>query len=127
MEEAKVVRFELVNQTSYGTYNVHFKHDTWLYFEVYPVTDWSGPNDTSGTAYISLEDQPDIMMEFEQGKCLMKLKGSYCWRGTWEGRLRFPDSEYWSEELKELSNLFEVWIEPYCKAFLRKVEPTCNE
>lgn len=27
---------------------------------------------------------------------------SYCWRGVWEGRIYFKDSEYWCEEMKTM-------------------------
>ena len=34
------------------------------------------------------------------------------WRGVWEGRIYFKDEEYWSEELKVMSDIWEQ-IEKY--------------
>jgi hypothetical protein len=104
-------------------YHIHYKYDyPTLHFEVYPIYDWTGPNNTSGVCYVDKENQPDTRNDFEEGKCLMKLEGSYCWRGVWEGRLYFPDDEYWSEELAELSDLFTRFIEPWAKELIQKVE-----
>ena len=58
--------------------------------------------------------------EFEKGKCLKKLEGSFCWRGVWEGRLYFPDEEYWGEEIAELSELYNDYILPWCKNFIKE-------
>lgn len=30
------------------------------------------------------------------------FRWSFCWRGVWEGRVYFKDSEYWSEEMKTI-------------------------
>ena len=65
-----------------------------LKFEVYPVQDWTQlPTGKEGTSYIDKENEPDEIEEFEEGKCLKKLEGSFCWRGVWEGRLYFTDDE----------------------------------
>ena len=119
-----VIRF---SPTDCNGYHIHYRYDSWLYFDVYPVMDWTGPNDTSGTCYTDKEHEPDIREVFEEGKCLMKLKGSYCWRGVWEGRLYFPDQEYWSGDLSELSVLFSEFIEPWAKEFIQKIEGNHHE
>lgn len=31
---------------------------------------------------------------------------TFCWRGVWEGRVYFKDSEYWSEDL---FLMFKIW------------------
>lgn len=109
--------------TDCNGYHVHYKYVYHtLNFEVYPIYDWTGPNNTSGVCYVDKENQPDTRDKYEDGKCLMKLEGSYCWRGCWEGRLYFPDGEYWSEELAELSDLFIRFIEPWAKEYIQKVE-----
>lgn len=94
-----------------------------LYFEVYPVIEWEdmSTNET-GISYIDFETEPDTRDVFEDGKCLMKLQGSYCWRGTWEGRLYFPDQEYWGSEIEQLSELYNKKIVPWCKDFIEKQE-----
>ena len=103
-------------------YMVHFKTDKHtLEFEVYPVQDWKHlPTGEKGFSYIGKENEPDTIEEFENGKCLIKLKGSFCWRGVWEGRLYFTDEEYWGEDIEELSRLYNDFIVPWCKQFIKK-------
>ena len=91
-----------------------------VYFEVYPVQDWERPSTgEKGMDYIDKENEPDSRDVFEQGKCLMKLNGSFVWRGVWDGRLYFPDEEYWGEEIEILSRLYNDKIVPWCKAFIK--------
>ena len=95
-----------------------------LEFEVYPVTDWMHlPTRKKGISYMDKENEPEFREEFEDGKCLKKLEGSFCWRGVWEGRLYFPDEEYWGEEIAELSELYNDCILPWCKSFIKKRDP----
>jgi len=96
----------------------------WLKFKVYPVQDWTHlPTGKQGTSYIDKENEPDEREEFEEGKCLKKLEGSFCWRGVWEGRLYFTDDEYWGEDIEELSRLYNYKIVPWCKDFIKTREP----
>ena len=113
-----------VLRVRWNDFMVHLKTDEFtLYFEVYPVQDWTHlPPGKKGTSYVDKENEPDTRADFEVGKCLMKLEGSYCWRGVWEGRLYFPDQEYWGEEIEELSRLYNDCIVPWCKDFIQKRE-----
>jgi hypothetical protein len=113
----------MIDRVRFGFFMVHFKFDSWLYFDVYPIVEWSSINTSNcGVSYIDLDKEPDTRDEFEEGKCLKKLSGSYCWRGVWEGRLYFPDQEYWANELAELSELFSKHIEPHCKKLIADKE-----
>ena len=94
-----------------------------LEFECYPVTDWTDRNNEKGMSYTDKENEPDFRDVFETDKCLKKLEGSFCWRGVWEGRLYFPDDEYWDNELKKLSELYNDCILPWCKNFIKEREP----
>ena len=95
-----------------------------LEFEVYPVQDWTQlKTGKEGTSYIDKENEPNERQEFEEGKCLKKLEGSFCWRGVWEGRLYFTDEEYWGEDIEELSRLYNDEIVPWCKNFIKDREP----
>ena len=95
-----------------------------LEFEVYPVQDWTHlPTGKEGMSYIEKENEPDEREEVEDGKCLTKLEGSFCWRGVWEGRLYFTDDEYWGEDIEELSRLYNDKILPWCKDFIKNREP----
>ena len=112
-----------VVRVRWDDFMVHLKTDEFtLYFEVYPVQDWTHlPTGKEGMSYI--DNVLSINLEeFEEGKCLKKLEGSYCWRGVWEGRLYFPDEEYWGEEIGELSRLYNDCIIPWCKDFIQKRE-----
>ncbi len=106
-------------------YMVHFKTDAHtLEFECYPVQDWEHlPTGKKGFSYIDKENEPDEREVFEEGKCLKKFEGSFCWRGVWEGRLYFTDEEYWGEEISEMSELYNNHIVPRCKDFIKKREP----
>lgn len=108
-----------------GGFMVHVDtRQNWLKFEVYPVQDWTHlPTWKQGTSYIDKEDEPDEREEFEEGMCLKKLEGSFCWRGVWEGKLYFTDDEYWGEDIEELSRLYNDKIVPWCKDFIKKREP----
>lgn len=123
-----VLRFEIENNGAYGIYHVHFlsrKYDHIVEFEVYPVSDWTGINDTKGTDYYCLESSDN--KPFEQGKVLMSFYGSLCWRGVWESRLYFPDgNEYSSEELREVVELWTSKLEPMCKVKIKASEPELN-
>ena len=44
---------------------------------------------------------------------------SFCWRGVWEGRVYFKDSEYWGEEM-EIIPLIWKEIESKVKARIRQ-------
>lgn len=106
-------------------YMVHFKTDAHtLEFEVYPVQDWEQPTGEKVFTYIYKENESDYREVFEDGKCLKKFEGSFCWRGIWEGRLYFTDEEYWGEEISEMSELYNNHIVPWCKEFIKKREPS---
>jgi len=47
---------------------------------------------------------------------------TYCWRGVWEGRIYFRDSEYWSEDISLIN---EIWIilENKLKETIRQKNP----
>jgi hypothetical protein len=34
------------------------------------------------------------------------FRWSFCWRGAWEGRVYFMDTEYWCEEMETIA---EIW------------------
>ena len=106
----------------FKNFMVHFETDGhMIFFEAYPVQDWVNfETGEKGTSYISKTKDPDTIDVFKHGECLMKLEGSFCWRGVWEGRLYFPDMEYFGEEIKELSELYNDFIVPFCKDFIQK-------
>lgn len=97
-----------------------------LYFGVFPVVDWIDSHGEKGTSFIDKDNEPDHLDEFQEGKCLKKMSGNYCWRGVWEGRLYFDDCEYWGEDIEELSRLYNDIIVPWCKKFIKKRNPEYN-
>lgn len=99
---------------------VHFfvKNEHLVMFEVYSATKWDGRNNTSGICYLDKDEGIKLHDTFDPEHCCCKLRGTLQWRGCWEGRMYFPDSEYWAEELKELSDLYSTFIEKKCKALL---------
>jgi len=104
------------------------EHQNRVCFKVYPIIDWNGPNETKGTSFTSRQNGD--MVDFGEGNdedIAMPMQGSYCWRGVWEGRLYFDEPEYWSQDLKELSDLFSTHIEPWCKNYIRQFYPHADE
>lgn len=109
----------------YFDVEVHFssKHDHIIEFAVYPISEWSGPNDTKGFSYLNKHDSGDHE-DFSEENSRMLFNGSYCWRGVWESRIYFPDGEeYWGSELMDMARIFKQWIVPYCREWLKKQQP----
>ena len=112
-----------MEKVRFGDFLVHFNTDErTIYFGVFPVLDWTGA-EGSGTSYIVKDTGCETLAEFDEEKAEKRFEGSFCWRGVWEGRLYFKPDEYWGEELKEMSDLYENNIVPWCKAFIKKREP----
>ena len=104
----------------YDHHTVHIDTDkSWLYFSVYPTVIWTDTKGNTGYSYID-KNTEEYIKNFDKDKCLEKIKGSFCWRGVWEGRLYFTDEEYWGEEIQELSELYNEKIIPFCKDFIKK-------
>ncbi len=101
---------------------VHFDvNENLVSFEVYPVNEYGDlSSGTVGFCYVDKENEPEERDEFEKDKCVMKLEGTFCSRGVWEGRLYFTDQEYWGEEIEVLSYLYNNCIVPWCKDVIKK-------
>lgn len=116
-------------------YMVHFESengDRSIRFRVYQVQDGeylAGPKKGKKVMLYVINMGPDPVDEDEFDESMTKehIQGTYCWRGVWEGRLYFLHEEYWSEDLKELSDLFSAHIEPWCKNYIRKFYPHADE
>jgi len=106
-------------------YMVHINTDNiCLEFEAFPVVDSvSIPEGKELLSYINKDNLDDFEGPFQDGKCLKKFQGSFCWRGVWEGRVYFTDDEYWGEEIKEMAELYENHIVRWCKEFIKKRDP----
>lgn len=91
-------------------------------YRVYPIEDWVKPNSNeTGFHYLNNNDIEDAASEFTDGKCVMKLEGTFYKNEeiqTWEGRLGFTCDEYWDNELETLSGLYNYDIVPWCREFL---------
>jgi len=97
--------------------------DTTLEFEVFPVQDWTNTKGEIGTSYIKKDTGSEPLKEFDSKIALKRFEGSFCWRGIWEGRIYFVDDEYWGSELKEMTDLYENYIVPWCIDFIKKRDP----
>jgi len=122
MNEPSNTTIEKVIGFSIDNYAIHYNtKDNTVYFEVYPIQEWYNPtNGDKGFHYLDKEDLTTGRNDFDKDLCLKKFEGSYCWRGVWESRLYFTDEEYWGEELKDMSDLFDKHIEPWSKSFIKK-------
>jgi hypothetical protein len=98
-----------------------------LTFEVFPIQDWTCDKWlTCKTGYKIKDTGSDTLEVFDTKKVEKLFEGSFCWRGVWEGRLYFTQDEYWGEDLKEMSDLYELHIVPWCKAFIKNRLPDRN-
>jgi hypothetical protein len=116
-----------MEQIRMADYMVHISiYDYTLKFEAYPIQDWEHVSGKKGFSYIDKENEPEERQIFEEGKCLKKFEGSFCWRGVWEGRLYFTDDEYWGEEISEMAELYNNHIVPWCKDYIKGINPLKN-
>lgn len=86
-----------------------------LKFSVYPIVLLDDEDEHS----FCDKHSSDTVEKFDESKIRIMFKGSYCWRGVWEGRICFTDNEYWDHEISEINELFNKHIEPWCKQHLR--------
>jgi len=85
-------------------------------FKCYPIQHWKDPvTGDNGFTYRDTTD-PDGpgLKAFDEDKVVQKLEGTVCWRGCWEERLYFTDSEYWGDELSEMYHLYKHVLQ-HCK------------
>ncbi len=100
-------------------YAIHYAiDDLSVSFSVHPIVHWEGLDGDKGFYYIDKEKEPETIAKFDVNKCLNKLEGCVRWRGVFDSRLYFPDVEYWGEDLKQLSNLYDNYILPFCKKII---------
>ncbi len=104
---------------------VHFRtNEKNIFFEVYPVSDFTDLDTMKdGVAYTEKSDNSPIEF-FDKDKCLMLFKGFYRYKGCWDGQLDFIQKTYDCEDLSEMNEVFTKHIEPWCKDFIRKREPS---
>lgn len=76
---------------------------------------WLYESRIDGSRHEVLCDDSNVMFEY-----------SFCWRGVWEGRLYFPDKEYWSEDLAEINEAWNFAEEEF-KKLIRLIQPNISE
>lgn len=110
-------------------YMVRFKFDISqrVEFEVYPVS-WYTDKDDNIERYLyrNVNDESDMLDEFDEKKCIKAMVGSYTWRGCWEGRVYFTDDEYWGEDFIALAKLYSESIAPKCRELIKAARPEAN-
>lgn len=83
-------------------------------FEVYPVVDWTGPENTKGTSYLDKDVPSEMLNEFDPKKAKMLFGGFVCWRGCFDNRVYFvDDEEYYDDELIEMADLYKNHLKPF--------------
>jgi len=103
---------------------IHYKPDDFFIdFEVYPIIEWTGANNTSGISYVVKDTGCETLDVFDKDKAKKLFEGSICWRGVWEGRLYFTEDEYWGDELQMMAELYKDKIVPWCQEFIKKRHP----
>lgn len=110
-------------------YMVRFKLDLSfrVEFDVYPVSWYTDKDDNAEKCmYRNVNDESDLLDEFDEKKCLKAMVGSYTWRGCWEGRVYFTDDEYWGEDFIALAKLYSESIAPKCRELIKAARPEAN-
>lgn len=97
-------------------YDIHYTvQGNTGYFKVYKAFSF---NEYDITDRDYEDSKSSDYIQFDPDRVIPKLEGNLCNKGSWVGRLSFPDKDYWTEELKELSDLYTNHIEPYLKSVL---------
>ena len=90
--------------------------------EAYFACSWENLNGAKGVHYVS-DSEGMKMYEELNPDCRKAFSFMFCWRGVWEGRIYFPnESEYWSEELKIMADLWEKLL-PHLKQKILDANP----
>ena len=103
---------------------IHIEQDnTRIEGEIYPIQKYEKVGELGEKwGYIKLFDG-DIHENHEpDNSCRRLFDFSFCWRGVWEGRIYFKDDEYWSEEIKTMSELWDKLL-PTLKQKIKSLNP----
>lgn len=114
----------IIFEMEYSAYSIEFEKSNNLDLysgNVYPVNEYTNlmgenvllyePKTYGGRNYKILNEDCRNLFSF-----------SFCWRGVWEGRIYFKDSEYWTEELKTMNELWTK-IEQLLKEKIKQDNP----
>lgn len=85
---------------------IYSKNKT-IYADVYPIVKFSD----GSWAYTSIKEGFNKFYKELNGDCRTLFRVTCRWLGVWDGRLYFPDEEYYSDELQ---TMFDIWkqLEP---------------
>lgn len=81
-----------------------------LPINLYSTGEWDFISDTSSDSTQNIEEAR-VIFEF-----------SFVWRGVWESRIYFKDTEYWGEELEEMKGAWDQ-IEKILKIKIKEDNP----
>jgi|GEM_PF-1862957 len=96
---------------------------TWLEFKVFPIEEYiKVPSGDHGIGYLTKVTH-EVIENFDENKCVKTLDGSYTWRGVWEGRLYFTETEIFGEDLGRISEFYNGVIVPWCENFIKERDP----
>jgi|SRR6186713_696052 len=114
---------EFIIELENEKFNIILNDDeSWLRGHVYPIIEWTRGNE-SGWSYTS-KINGECLDKFDID-CRKIFAFNFCWRGVWEGRIYFEDDEYWSEELKIISQAWDK-IEIELKNIIKNKYPNYN-
>lgn len=110
-------------EVEHEEFSVEFEEKNgWYDGNVYPIDRWEHlPTGNKGWSYQSKSSGGETHEKLNED-CRNMFGFLFVWRGVWEGRIYFKDDEYWSEELKTMSDLWDK-IEPIMKDKIRQKEP----
>ncbi|MFA5174661.1 MAG: hypothetical protein WC438_05765 [Candidatus Pacearchaeota archaeon] len=99
----------------YSSFVVHLAYGNFsaIEGEVYPIQKYytdSNNKHIPSWGYIKSSDGSIHEELVPDDSCKKMFDFSFCWRGIWEGRIYFKDDEYWSEELKVMSELWDKLV-----------------
>lgn len=73
-----------------------------------------------GRIFYRYKDSSECTEKKREARCFLEFQ--YMWRGIWEGRVYFKDDEYWSGELKDISNMWDE-LKPKLKQKIKEENP----
>jgi hypothetical protein len=89
-------------------------------WKAYPISEWENINDgKKRIIYFDKENQNKTIETFDSETCLSKMEGWTVYRGVWDDRISFTDSEYDYDEIKELLKLYTESIIPFCHGYIK--------
>lgn len=99
------------------TLKVVFNDDYGVCGSVYEVLEVSNDGGDSYNYEYASKSSPDYY-DCINDDCRIMFDFSFCYRGVWEGRIYFKDSEYWGGELQDMNDAWNYMQDAFKKLIM---------